>query len=140
VTDRESSQEEYHQLAYYTLSHPDPEFIHQHIVDAFTAQTADENTKPIAVIFALAGLYLFVEKGYTGKQVQQTHVQMARKRKQWPVLDLPEQRGRITVSDVLATPAGAARDGTIKQWCISVWQAHRGNREKVIEILAEYGR
>ena len=48
----------YHELSAYTLSHPDPSFIHQYVVDAFAAQTADENTKPIALTFALVGLYL----------------------------------------------------------------------------------
>jgi regulation of enolase protein 1 (concanavalin A-like superfamily) len=55
----------YSELAYYTFAHENPNyFIHQHIVDAFTAQLANENTKPIAIIFALVGLFLFVEKGY----------------------------------------------------------------------------
>jgi hypothetical protein len=33
-------------------------WFHRHVVDAFTAQHADEQTKPIAVTFALVGLYL----------------------------------------------------------------------------------
>lgn len=28
----------FHELSFYTLSHPDPSFIHQHSVDAYTAQ------------------------------------------------------------------------------------------------------
>lgn len=63
-------QQMYNQLAFYTLSHPDKIFfIHQLVVDAYTAQHADAQTKPIAITFALAGLYLVVEKNYTGKQV-----------------------------------------------------------------------
>jgi hypothetical protein len=51
--------EQYNELLYYTLCHQDiGYFIHQHVVDAYTAQTADNNTKPIAIIFALVGLYL----------------------------------------------------------------------------------
>ena len=66
-----STSEEYHELAFYTLAHPDKDyFIHQHIVDAFQAQTADEHSKPIAIIFSLAGLYLSAEKGYSGRTVQ----------------------------------------------------------------------
>ena len=49
----------------YTLAHPDAAFIHQHIVDAFTAQTANRDSKPIAVAFALIGLGLYLEKNYT---------------------------------------------------------------------------
>jgi hypothetical protein len=42
-----NQQEMYNELSYYTLSHSDPSFIHRNIVDAFAAQTAGENTKPI---------------------------------------------------------------------------------------------
>ncbi len=55
---KESEQEKYYELAYYTLSHPDPAFIHQHAVDAFTAQNANAGSKPISITFALIGLYL----------------------------------------------------------------------------------
>jgi len=37
-----SEQEQYDELACYTLAHPDPGFIHQNVVDAFGAQTATE--------------------------------------------------------------------------------------------------
>ena len=33
--------EQFHELSFYTLAHRDPTFIHQHIVDAYTAQHAD---------------------------------------------------------------------------------------------------
>jgi hypothetical protein len=57
-----SEQELYDELACYTLTLFDKEFIHQHIVDAYGAQRADRNTKPIRITFALAGLYLYLEK------------------------------------------------------------------------------
>ena len=60
----------YHELSCYTSAHPDPSFIHQHIVDAYTAQHANETTKLIALVFALIGLYLHVEKNFTGRQVR----------------------------------------------------------------------
>ncbi len=66
-------QEQYYELSFYTLAHPDKDFIHQHIVDAYAAQTASEKTKPITIYFSLAGLYLFIEKDYTGRQVQKAH-------------------------------------------------------------------
>src|SRR5437762_13393080 len=55
----------FHELCYYTLSHNDRSFIHQVVVDAYAAQTADETSKPIGVAFALLGLYLHHERGYT---------------------------------------------------------------------------
>ncbi len=73
-----TSQEQFHELSFYTLSLQDKYFIHQHIVDAYAAQTADINTKPIKIIFSLVGLYLFIEKKYTGREVQLAHMQMAK--------------------------------------------------------------
>src|SRR5262249_16749859 len=65
-----TEQEAYYELAYYPLALRDPSFIHQHLVDAFTAQYASEQTKPIALTFSLVGLYLLVERQFTGRQVQ----------------------------------------------------------------------
>ena len=55
-----TSEDAYHELCYYTLAHRDPSFIHQHVVDAFAAQHADEKTKPIKLTFALVGALLGV--------------------------------------------------------------------------------
>jgi hypothetical protein len=127
--------EKYSELGAYTLAQADPSFIHQHIVDAFAAQTAEPDAKPIKLAFALAGLYLFLEKGFTGKQVQQAHSQMARKSKHWPAFQLPEQRGRITVFDVLAKKPGRPREAMIKKWCISVWEAYRQSHQAVAALV-----
>ncbi len=134
---REAEQEEYNELTYYTLAHPDPSFIHQNVVDAFTAQTADEHTKPIAVAFALIGLYLYLERNLTGKQVQRAHMQLAKKRKQWPVFELPSERGAITVSEVMAAPAGAERDARIRDWCAAVWAEWRPSQERVRTLVKQ---
>jgi len=130
-----SEQHSYDELAYYTLAHPNQSFIHQHIVDAFAAQHADEKTKPIALVFALAGLYLYLEKDYTGKRVQQAHMRMGRKKKDWPVIDLPEHRGAVTVSDVLAARPGAERDSMIRAWCASVWEAYKQSHERIAALV-----
>lgn len=129
-----TSQEQFHELSFYTLSLSDTYFIHQHIVDAYAAQTADINTKPIKIIFALAGLYLFIEKKYAGKEVQLAHMQMAKGKKIWPAIILPAERGNITVSDVLAKPAGKERDDMIRNWCVSVWDAYQNNRQTIISF------
>lgn len=120
-----SELELYNELACYTLSLADKEFIHQHIVDAFGAQRADKNTKPIGITFALAGLYLYLEKNYTGRQVQLAHIQMAKRKRKWPIFDLPEYRGDITAADVLNTAQGKEREEKIRIWCMTVWNAYR---------------
>lgn len=129
----------YHQLCAYTVTHRDPAFIHQHVVDAFTAQTADQRTKPIATSFALLGLYLQLESHFTGKQVQQAHVYLARRKRAWPTFALPQERGSITALHVLAQPAGTARDAAIDAWCQSVWDAFRDLQRSVAELWFTYG-
>lgn len=123
---------QFHQLSYYTLSHQGKDFIHQHVVDAITSQCATETTKPITLFFALAGLYLFLEKNYTGKQVQNAHVQKSNKTKNFPSFHLPAFRGGITVTDVLNCEPDIERDNQIKKWCAAVWNAYKDEREKVI--------
>lgn len=130
-------QEKYHQLSYYTLAHPDPSFIHQHIVDARTAQCADEHTKPIAVAFSLIGLCLYVEENRSGREVQRVHMQLAKNRRTWPRFKLPQSRGAITVSEVVAAPPGVRRDDMIRRWCLSVWEAWQDSHAPVRALLNE---
>ena len=129
-------QQMYNQLAFYTLSQPDKIFfIHQLVVDAYTAQHADAQTKPIAITFALAGLYLVVEKNYTGKQVQLVHVEMSKRKILWPSFVVPEHRGSLRISDVLAEEPGESRDIMIRKWCEDVWKAFAGQKDKVLATL-----
>lgn len=128
-----SSSDKYHELSLYTLGLQDENFIHQHIVDAFTAQTADENTKDITIFFALAGLYLFVEKNYTGRQVQKAHQKMAELTKTFHKINLPFHRGTVTVSEVLKASEGEERDEMIKLWCLSVWEAYSDQHSEIIK-------
>jgi len=128
-------QELFDQLCFYTMNLRDPCFIHQHAVDAYAVQEADENTKPIAVVFGLAGLYLYLEKGFTGRQVQQAHMQMAKLRRSWPRLQLPTERGAITIVDVIKAEPGDALDLAIHEWCVAVWNAYCASRDEIAELL-----
>ncbi len=134
-----TDQDAYNELCYYTLPLGDPAFIHQHVVDAFAAQTWSENDKPIKLTFALVGLFLYTEKQFTGRQVQLAHMQLAREKQLWPVLVLPTRRGEITVRDVLVSPPGPARDEMIHGWCVSVWNAFSEDHSIVSEFLSQHG-
>jgi hypothetical protein len=130
----------YHELCAYTLTHGDPAFIHQYVVDTYMAQHADERTKPIGITFALVGLYLHLEKNLNGRQVQLAHMKLGREKHPWPPFPLPADRGTMTAIDVLAQPPGPARDKAIDAWCASVWAAYReGSRQTVIDLLRQYG-
>lgn len=125
----------YEELCCYTLTLGDAAFIHQHVVDAFAAQAADEHTKPVTLTFALVGLYLHLEKQFSGKQVQRAHMKLARRSRAWPTFPLPANRGAMTAADVIALPEGTLRDQAIDLWCRSVWDAYRGTREAIADLL-----
>jgi len=135
----EDEEAAYHEVSAYTLTHGDHAFIHQHVVDAWAAQHADGESKPIAVCFALVGLYLHVERGFTGREVQRAHMTLAKQREAWPVGSLPASRGTVTAIDVLAAPAGPARDQKIHDWARSVWAAYDDSRAPVLELLRRRG-
>jgi hypothetical protein len=130
-------QNAYDELRCYTLALGDPSFVHQHVVDAFTAQHANERTKPIALAFALVGLYLHVEKQFSGKQVQRAHMDLARQKRLWPTFPLPETRGSMSAADVMAAPEGVEREQAIHAWSVSVWQAFRESHESGADLLMQ---
>src|SRR5258708_19251825 len=107
MTVQRSEQDAYHEVSAYTLGHGGPAFIHQHAVDSFAAQRAGEGTKPIGLTFALVGLYLHLERGFSGRQVQRVHMQMGGRKRQWPQFVLPAQRGSVTPADAMAPPQAA---------------------------------
>lgn len=135
---KNKSEEAFNELVFYTLSLQDASFIHQHVVDAYGVQTADSETKPIRVVFSLIGLYLYLEKNYTGKQVQHFHMLMSKNKIQWPKILLPEKRGDITVSNVLAAAPGLERDKMIKRWCEEVWESYKKNRPSIMALVKQY--
>ena len=128
----------YNELCGYTHAHGDEEFIHQYVVDAFAAQDASPSDKPIRLAFALVGLYLHAERGFTGREVQLAHMVLARKKQTWPTFDLPENRGSITATAVLAAPRGE-RDELIRAWVRSTWEAYADQHNKVVALLDENG-
>src|SRR5262249_17915340 len=126
----------YDEVYAYTMGRPG--FILQHVVDAFAVQTAGAGSKLIGVVFGLVGLYLHVEKQFSGRQVQKAHMVLGQRKRDWPMMALPEDRGRVTVEEVLAATAGPERDRAIEEWCQSVWSACAGNRPAITALLAEY--
>ena len=133
-----SEEDAYHALCAYTLARGDAAFVHQHVVDAYMAQHADERTPAIGVTFALVGLYLAVEEGWSGRQVQRAHMQLAREKQDWPRFALPDERGSLTAVDVLRAAEGDARDLAIHAWCRSVWAACAGQRAQLAELLGHH--
>jgi hypothetical protein len=129
----------FHELCFYTLGHARQDyFIHQHVVDAWQVQTANPDSKPISVVFGLVGLYLFLEKGFTGRQVQLAHMQLVSNKTAMPPITLPDDRGAITVRDVLQAAEGPDRDTWIKNWCLSVWKAFGDSHVAIADYLEKH--
>lgn len=133
-----SQRDAYDELCLYTLAHSGPTFIHQHVVDAFAAQDATSTDKPIRLVFALVGLFLHVERGFTGREVRLAHMQLGRRKQTWPMLPLPQVRGTMTAATVLAAPL-EEREQAIHDWCVAVWTAFVDCRGPVEKLLAENG-
>ena len=138
VTAGPTDQDLYNQLAYYTLELRDPEFIHQNVVDAFAVQNAGPETKPIAIVFGLMGLYLHLERNFTGRQVQRAHMQMARQRKLWTAPPRPDQQSAaIRIGDVVAADPGPERNAMIRLWCEAVWQDWQHARPEIVSLATD---
>ena len=113
--------------------------MHQHVVDAWAAQYATADSKPIGVFFALMGLYLHLEHGFTGRAVQLAHMKLAQRPEPWPVGPLPVKRGDTTAAHVLAVPPGPERDAAISRWAASVWAPYTPQRGAVDALLRRRG-
>jgi hypothetical protein len=132
--------DKYNELAYYTLGLQDECFVHQYVVEAHSAQFANAETKTISLTFALVGLYLSIEKSFTGKEVQKFHTIMSNQKTKWPDFTLPKNRGEVTIDEVLDTPEGHERNSMIRRWSHSVWMAYSECHADIKDIAAFYLR
>lgn len=123
----------YFELTCWTLVQQNGRFIHQHAVDAYEAQHAGGRTRPITVVFGLIGLYFALEKGYTGRQVQQVHMMIGRTRRDWPRLEPPAHPANLTVMDVLRAGTDAEKEAMLMRWAASVWRSWRRRHQWVRE-------
>src|SRR5437879_11200676 len=117
----------YHEVYVYTMGRPG--FILQHVVDAFAVQSVSDDSRPIGLVFGLVGLYLHVEKQFSGRQVQRVHMELGCRKREWPRVFVPEERGSMTVADVLTASAGPRRDMAIDDRCRCGWHAFASKRQ-----------
>lgn len=125
----------YDLLSIDTLHHADERFIHQYVVDAYTAQTATHETKPIAIVLALVGLYLHVEHHMSGREIQDIHMHLANTNDHWPAVVFPHTRGSITVSTVMEKE-GDKRLHMIELWAAAVWFAWKESHQVIRSFVA----
>ena len=126
------------ELSAFSLSLRDKDFIHQLVVDTYAAQHEGPNSKPIRAAFALIGLYLTFERGYTGKEVQHAHMALGKTRREWPRFNPPAGKDALTVRDVLQNLNEANYKEKINAWGRSVWELWLSEHETVKELVEKY--
>jgi hypothetical protein len=96
---------------------------HQTCVDAYAAQHVGPRMRPMTVCFALNGLYLVLERGWSGIAARDAHGHLARTvaREVWPSFEAPAGAGQLTVLDVALTDHAQAQAAAIEAWGRSVW-------------------
>ncbi len=133
-----AGQDAYAALTFYSLELQDAAFLHQHIVDAYSAQHADQTSRPMAIVFSLLGLYLYLEKGFTGRQVQRVHTLLASRRQHWIAPPLPPEPAPIGVAHVMAAPPGIEREAAVRAWCQAVWESWSHARPSIVAIARDH--
>ena len=131
------------ELSAFTLSLSDKEFIHQLVVDAYSAQHSGINMKPITTVFALVGLYLTFEHGYNGKEVQRAHITLGKTHRQWPRLNPPAEKSALTVLNVLQSLTPENHRERINSWGKSVrllWISEHENIGKLVKTYLKVRR
>ncbi|WP_298517591.1 DUF5946 family protein [uncultured Kordia sp.] len=81
-----------------------------------------------------------IEKGFSGKEVQLFHMKMTKRKVEWPVITLPQNRGDITVEDVLNATSDTEKDQKILQWYEAVWEAFVDNRQVIANLVNHYDK
>jgi hypothetical protein len=109
--------------------------LHQLRIDAYGAQHVGPQSPAIGVIFALNGLYMYLERGSGNLDVRTAHGIMANSHSDWPILTPPPQVGDLTAHAVLR--AGTVQ-GVGKQmiaWAEEVWNSWPAADQQVVRDL-----
>ena len=127
----------FHELMVFTLTPQTYDFTHQILVDAYTAQHYRPDMKPVTITFALVGLYLVFERGYTGREAELAHMELGKKRRDWPRFSAPRAKAALTVQDVIRAGTENYRE-MIMKWGRSVWDVWSMEHGKVAGLVAGY--
>ena len=65
-------------------------------------------------------------------------MELGRRKRAWPIVDLLSDRGAMTVADVLTASVGLERDQEIDAWSECVWTAFGASRPAMVNLLQEY--
>lgn len=109
--------------------------LHQLTVDAYGAQHAGGGTPPIGPTFGLLGLRLALEDGWTGRQVRDAHLYLARTFRDWPTWDPPPRPAQLTVFDVAGAGSPEAHADSVERWARAVWASWTAEHGRVAALV-----
>jgi hypothetical protein len=106
----------------------------QTYVDSYGAQHVGPRMAPITIAFALNGLYLVLERGWTGLQVREAHGYLANTVDRWPTFTPPEQVGDLTVFDLSMASSPTEHIEILQRWAHMVWASWEHVHRQVIDM------
>ncbi|GAA1603403.1 hypothetical protein GCM10009742_59780 [Kribbella karoonensis] len=113
-------------------------YLHQLRIDAYGAQHVHPDAPPIGPVFALNGLYMFLERGSGNLAVRTAHGIMANSYDDWPRLVPPARVGELTAYDVLTAGGVDEVESTLLRWARDVWESWPdAERETVRNLTLE---
>jgi hypothetical protein len=110
---------------------------HQLLVDTYAAQHAGDPTTRIATAFALIGLYLTLEHGWSGIEVRDAHQLLAGRYRDWPGFEAPRAPASITVQDLVLTGSPDEYVEVLHRWAQAVWASWEDQHDRVAALINE---
>ena len=107
---------------------------HEICVDAYRARHIGPETAPLGITFALNGLYLVYERGFTGLQAREAHSYLANQFDEWPRFEPPAKVGDVTAFEVALASDPDEHIDVLRRWGRSVWDAWEYAHDAVGEL------
>jgi len=108
--------------------------LHQLTVDAYAAQHAGPQAPAIGVAFALIGLLLALDEGWTGGAVRAAHQHLAADHLDLPQFTPPSVPAPLTIAHVAGSRGPQAHARRVHKWAASVWHAWSTEHARVLEL------
>jgi len=127
------------------LSHiPQLGALHQLTEDAYSAQHAGARVPAIGMAFALIGLHLALDDGWSGNAVRAAHQFLAARHNEWPHFEPPSTPASLTIAHVAGSPTPEEHASRVRAWSASVWESwsaqHAAVREWADYVLDKAAR
>jgi len=114
--------------------------LHQLTVDTYAAQHPGSQVPAISTPFALIGLLLTLEEGWSGLAVRAAHGWLAAHHAVWPRFTPPLAFGALTAARVADARTPEVHARLVEAWSAATWaawaQQHTAVRDWAREVLA----